>query len=130
MCKHSHLCITANPSVSNSLFLYPMKTSENRKVSDFFKGLENGCIGNEWVKKLIPCQFSHLIRGKQWNNGVMGTKWVNQDNFTHIKGSRKYLSDYCGCYSSAVPIEERYFQLKSNDSPKLFISIGSVRNCK
>ena len=38
-----------NPFVSNAPFLYPMKTSENLIVF-CFQGLENGCIGNEWVK--------------------------------------------------------------------------------
>ena len=33
-----------NSLIPNSLFLYPLKTSENRK------GVEKGCIGNEWVK--------------------------------------------------------------------------------
>ena len=31
-------------------FLYPLKTSENRKVFWCFQGVEKGCIGNEWVK--------------------------------------------------------------------------------
>ena len=30
------------PFAQNATFLYPPKTSENRKV-------ENGCIGDEWV---------------------------------------------------------------------------------
>ena len=32
-----------NPFVPNAPFLYPLKTSENRK------GVEKGCIGNKWV---------------------------------------------------------------------------------
>ena len=35
-----------NPFVPNALFLYPLKTPENRK------GVENWCIGNEWVKRV------------------------------------------------------------------------------
>ena len=36
-----------NPFVSNAPFLYPLETSENR----YFQGVENGCIGNKWVKQ-------------------------------------------------------------------------------
>ena len=39
-----------NPFVPNALFLYPLKTSENRKVFWCFQGVEKGCIGNKWVK--------------------------------------------------------------------------------
>ena len=35
--------IQINPFVPNAPFLYPLKTSENRKV-------EKGCIGNKWNK--------------------------------------------------------------------------------
>ena len=42
-----------NPFVPNAPFLYPLKTTENRKVFWYFQGVEKGCIGNEWVKKGI-----------------------------------------------------------------------------
>ena len=35
--------VAVNPFVLNAPFLYPLKTSENRK------GGENRCIGNEWA---------------------------------------------------------------------------------
>ena len=38
-----------NPFTSNAPFLYPLKTSENRKVFWCFQRVEKGCIGNEWV---------------------------------------------------------------------------------
>ena len=38
-----------NPFVHNASFLYPLKTSENRKV-------EKECIGNEWVN-----HFPHFL---------------------------------------------------------------------
>ena len=45
-------CIKANnccqPIRSNALFLYHLKTSENRKVF-CFQGVKKGCTGNEWV---------------------------------------------------------------------------------
>ena len=34
----------------NAPFLYPLKTSKNLKVF-CFQGVEEGCIGNKWVKK-------------------------------------------------------------------------------
>ena len=40
-----------NPFFPTAPFLYPLKTSENRKVFCCFPGVEKGCIGNEWVKK-------------------------------------------------------------------------------
>ena len=39
-----------NPFVPNAPFLYPLKTSEIRKVFWCFHGVEKGSIGNEWVK--------------------------------------------------------------------------------
>ena len=44
-----------NPFVPNAPFFYPLKTSEYRKVFWRFQGVEKGCIGNEWVNKLICC---------------------------------------------------------------------------
>ena len=49
------MLITFNPFVSNAPFLYPLKTSENRKVLWCFQGVKKGCIGNKWVK--ILCYF-------------------------------------------------------------------------
>ena len=42
-----------NPFFPNAPFLYP--TENIRKPCGFlmFSGLEQGCIGNEWVKKVI-----------------------------------------------------------------------------
>ena len=37
-----------NPFVPNAPFLYPLKTSENPKVSGF-QGAEKGRIGNKWA---------------------------------------------------------------------------------
>ena len=45
-----HLLI--NSFVPNPPFLYPLKTSENRKVFWCFQGVEKGCIENKWVKRL------------------------------------------------------------------------------
>ena len=42
-----------NPFVPNAPFLYPLKTSENRKVFLCFQGVEKGCIGNKWVDEVL-----------------------------------------------------------------------------
>ena len=36
-----------NPFVPNEPFLYPLKTSENRKIFRCFNGVQKGCIGNK-----------------------------------------------------------------------------------
>ena len=41
-----------NQFVPNAPFLYPLKTSKNRKAFKYFQGEEKGCIGNEWVKRM------------------------------------------------------------------------------
>ena len=38
-----------NPFVPNAPFLYPLKTSENRKIFWCFQGMEKGGIGKEWA---------------------------------------------------------------------------------
>ena len=63
-----HLKLTfhfINPFFPNASFLYPVKTSENRKVSWCFQGEEKECIGNEWVKDpvrhLWSCAFAKIV---------------------------------------------------------------------
>ena len=41
-----------NPFIPNAPILYPLKTSENRKVFLCFQRVEKGCTGNEWVKNV------------------------------------------------------------------------------
>ena len=55
--------VEINPFVPNAPFLYPLKTSENRKVFWCFQRVEKGCIGNEWVKfkNLINLKLNFLI---------------------------------------------------------------------
>ena len=50
--------IITNPFAPNVPFLYPLKTSEYRKVFWCFQGVEKGCIGNKWVN---PFQFTALF---------------------------------------------------------------------
>ena len=35
----------------------PLKTWENQSFSDVFRGVEEGCIGNKWVKWSERCVF-------------------------------------------------------------------------
>ena len=49
-----------NSFVPNALFLFPLKTPENRKVFWCFQGIEKGCIGNEWDKPMVRI-FTHEI---------------------------------------------------------------------
>ena len=39
-----------NSFIPNGPFLYPLKTSENRKVFWCFQGVEKGCIRNKYIK--------------------------------------------------------------------------------
>ena len=58
-----------NPFVPNAPFLYPLKTSENRKVFWCFQGVEKGCIGKIWVKVCVflwPAKIPH-----SWGSYVM-----------------------------------------------------------
>ena len=72
------ILLLINPFVSNALFLYLLKTSENRKVFWCFQGAEKGCIGNKWVNLfhvtdlfLYPLNFSFYTRGFLMFSGVI-----------------------------------------------------------
>ena len=41
-----------NPFVPNASFLYPLKQKKTLRFSDVFRGVEKGCIGNEWVNPI------------------------------------------------------------------------------
>ena len=43
--------VCLHPFVSNAPFLYPLKTSENRKVFRFFQGVGKGCMGTVGLSK-------------------------------------------------------------------------------
>ena len=44
---------SSEPFFPNKPFLYPLQTSENRKVFQCFQGLEKGCIENKWLVHLV-----------------------------------------------------------------------------
>ena len=71
-----------SPFVPSVPFLYPLKTSESRKVYFIvfwcFQGVEKGCFGNEWVNTIVNqnkntqlVNFFHL----PLNNGLQGYKF-------------------------------------------------------
>ena len=58
-----------NPFVAKAPFLYPLKTSENRKVFWYLQGIEKGCIANEWVKIWECWHKNHAIyQNTKWNS--------------------------------------------------------------
>ena len=60
-----------NPYFPNAPFLYPLKTSENRKVFWCFQGVEKGCIGKIWVKvalvKVFIVPYGRNLKWKFYN---------------------------------------------------------------
>ena len=54
--------VLLNPFAPNAYFLFPLKTSENRKAF-CFHGVEKGCIENIWVKDIL-CQSSQFHSNK------------------------------------------------------------------
>ena len=57
--NHSYFC--DNPFVPNAPFLYPLKTSENRKVFWCFQAAEKGCTGSNGSKFTNIVNFSREI---------------------------------------------------------------------
>ena len=53
---------TFNPFVPSAPFLYPLKTSKNITIFEYFHGVEKGWIGNEWVKVSENQRFSDTFR--------------------------------------------------------------------
>ena len=62
----SMLCF--NPVVPNTPFLYPLKISGNLTVFLCFQGVENGCIGNEWVnyRSLTHRRIQNPFKQLRW----------------------------------------------------------------
>ena len=53
--------IIFNPFAPNAPFLYPLKTSENRKVFWCFQGVEKGCIWDEWANKYNAIKLLNIL---------------------------------------------------------------------
>ena len=64
--------LTHFPFVPNTIFLSPLKTSEDRKVFWCFQRVEKGCIGNKWVNwflensQIFPSSI-HVALHKKWS---------------------------------------------------------------
>ena len=54
-----------NLFVPNAPLIYPLKTSENRKVFWCFQGVEQGWIGNRWVN-LFQANVPHNTKTVSW----------------------------------------------------------------
>ena len=63
-----------NPFVPNAIFLYPLKTSENRKVFwcfqmvENFHGVEKGCIENKWVRNSTVFILFKAHKKRHWSD--------------------------------------------------------------
>ena len=74
-----HPLFHINPFVPNIPFLYPLKTSENRKAFWYFQWLEKRCLWNKWIKLKIQKWHSKNIVGK----GIkINIKYVKQNLIT------------------------------------------------
>ena len=86
------LLYSLDPFVPNAPFLYPLKTSENRKVFWCFQGVEKVCIGNKWVKESGNQKFSDVFREYKKrpvaSNGLM--QWKTWNTSKHWNKGIKY----------------------------------------
>ena len=82
---------TLNPFVPNASFLYPLNTSENRKVFWCFQVVEKGCIGNEWVNVMT-------INYSDWNvydfSFASGDVIVHSSSFINWNGFHDLTSTW------------------------------------
>ena len=61
-----------NPFVSNVPFLYPLKTTENRKIFWCFQLVRKGCIENKWVNLTL---FGSFFRDPSSSTKLTITLW-------------------------------------------------------
>ena len=54
--KPGNSCI--NQFFPNALFIYPLKTLENRKIFCCFQRIEKGCIGKKWINELLSIKHN------------------------------------------------------------------------
>ena len=60
-----------NPFAPSASLLYPLKTSENRKVFWCFQVVKKGCIGNKWVN-IVYVMRNIIFRKKQsWKEALL-----------------------------------------------------------
>ena len=94
--KNGVLWFIFNPFVPSAPFLYPLKTSENRKVFCFL-GAKEGCIGNKWLNKTSQIQFlvTQLTQNIQFS--YINTFHISIQRFLGCfwQDFRKQHSEYC-----------------------------------
>ena len=96
--RSSERLMYVNPIVSNTPFLYLLKTSENPTVFWCFQGAEKGCIENKWVKLIFLSEdknyIKHLTRNPEFEKPLSGF-WPISPNFGmndphyHLKKRKK-----------------------------------------
>ena len=94
-----HLGVTncVNPFVPNAPFLYPLKTSENRKVFWCFQGVDKGCIGNKRVNETTNNDLNEILRLKQFiQKSLPDNKIIILNIIDWITAKQLWqLNDYC-----------------------------------
>ena len=90
-----------NGFVSIAPFLYPLKTSENRKVFWCFQRSEKGCIGKEWVKQLLNNKNIVIPKALKGNPIMV----LNESDYN--KGMKSILNDTSNFGKINMPNEQR-----------------------
>ena len=73
-----------NPFVPNGLFLYPLKTSENRKIFWCFPGVEKGFVGNKWVNTYFKVAWKRCRLKFSYSTDALrqsGNEMLNYNSF-------------------------------------------------
>ena len=76
-----------NSFVPNALFLFPLKTPENRKVFWCFQGIEKGRVGNELVN-MQPVKKKFMDRTQTFHY-----LWNFQTDLDNIKKRNRFLKN-------------------------------------
>ena len=71
-----------NPFLPKTPFLYPLETSEDRKIFWCFQGVEKGSIGSEWVKWLFKQLFRTASKSGICFNGNLTITFYGLRIFT------------------------------------------------
>ena len=85
-----------NPFVPNAHFLYPMKTSENRKVFWRFQGVEKGALGMNGLKISKP-----FWRYKSYADWV-STKWEIFTKWIAYREGKQFIKNFGQPYKILV----------------------------
>ena len=73
-----------NPLVPNVPLLYPLKTSEVRKVFWYFQGVEKGCIGKDGLTQIF-LRYYYSVHFYHFKNHV--EEWNDTDTVNYVSKS-------------------------------------------